>query len=253
LITFETSVKIVRYILATLYHVWFYILIIVPIIVMSPLLVISILKQEWYPFFFKLARIWAIFILFGMGFIPKIKGQKEWEKGKSYLFVSNHTSMADIMLMLYIVKNPFVFVGKAELAKLPVFGFFYKRTCILVDRSNIKSRRAVFESAQNKLDQGLSVCIFPEGGVPDDTSIILDSFKDGAFRLAINHRIPVAPLTFYDNKKRLPFDFSKGSPGKMRVKVHPIVPTTQLEPEDRKILRDQIRYTILQELEKNPS
>jgi len=222
----------------------------VPIIVLSPLLIISVMKQEWYPFFFKLARAWATFILFGMGFIPKIKGKKEWKKGKSYLFVSNHASMTDIMLMLYVVKNPFVFVGKAELAKLPIFGYFYKRTCILVDRSSMQSRRAVFESAQKKLSQGLSVCIFPEGGVPDDTSIILDNFKDGAFRLAIDHRIPIAPLTFHDNKKRLPFHIFKGNPGKMRVTIHPIIPTKILEAEDRRMLREETRDILFQELEK---
>ena len=221
-----------------------------PILIMSPLLVISVMKQEWYPFFFKLARVWAIFILFGMGFMPKVRGQKEWKKGESYLFVSNHASMTDIMLMLYVVKNPFVFVGKAELAKFPIFGYFYKRTCILVDRSSIQSRRAVFDSAQQKINQGLSVCIFPEGGVPNDISIILDSFKDGAFRLAINHRIPVAPLTFHDNKKRLPFNVFKGSPGKMRVKIHPIIPTRILEAEDRRMLREQTRDMLLEELER---
>lgn len=219
-----------------------------PILIMSPLLIISVMRQEWYPFFFKMARAWATFILFGMGFIPKVKGKKEWEKGKSYLFVSNHTSMTDIMLMLYVVKNPFVFVGKAELAKFPIFGYFYKRTCILVDRSSMQSRRAVFESAQHKLNQGLSVCIFPEGGVPNDTNIVLDNFKDGAFRLAIDHRIPVAPLTFHDNKKRLPFDIFKGKPGKMRVKVHSIIPTKILEAEDRRMLREQTREILLEEL-----
>jgi 1-acyl-sn-glycerol-3-phosphate acyltransferase len=206
------------------------------------------MRQEWYPFYFKMARIWAICILFGMGFLPKVRGEKEWEKGKSYLFVSNHSSMTDIMLMLYAVKSPFVFVGKAELAKMPIFGYFYKRTCILVDRSSMKSRSAVFESAQQKIKQGLSVCIFPEGGVPNDASIVLDNFKDGAFKLAIDHRIPVAPLTFHDNKKRLPFDISKGSPGQMRVKVHPAIPTKILEPEDRKMLREQTRDIILEEL-----
>ena len=220
----------------------------VPILIMSPLLIISVMKQEWYPFFFKLARAWAIFILLGMGFMPKVRGKKEWNKGESYLFVSNHASMTDIMLMLYTVKNPFVFVGKAELAKIPVFGYFYKRTCILVDRSSMKSRRAVFDSAQQKINQGLSICIFPEGGVPNDASIVLDSFKVGAFRLAIDHRIPVAPLTFHDNKKRLPFDIFKGSPGKMRVKVHPIIPTRILEAEDRRMLREQTRDILLEEL-----
>tara|TARA_R110002074_G_scaffold352962_1_gene524511 strand:- start:105887 stop:106450 length:564 start_codon:yes stop_codon:yes gene_type:complete len=186
-----------------------------------------------------------------MGFIPIIKRDVNYEEGKSYMFVANHTSMTDIMLMLYASKNPFVFVGKMELAKIPLFGYFYKRTCILVDRDNPKSRREVFKSAQEKLNQGLSVCIFPEGGVPEE-SILLDEFKDGAFRLAIEHKIPIAPMTFHDNKKRFSYTFFSGSPGKMRVKIHKIIPTGILEMEDKRMLRMQTREIVLNELN-NPT
>ena len=164
------------------------------------------------------------------------------------MFVANHTSMADIMLMLYVTRNPFVFVGKKELAKIPVFGFFYKRTCILVDRNNPKSRLEVFRRAQSKLNQGLSVCIFPEGGVPDDLSLILDTFKDGAFRLAIEHHIPIAPMTFHDNKKRFSYSFFSASPGKMRVKVHDILPTKILSMEDKRLLNHTTHKIIKDEL-----
>ncbi|WP_203295564.1 lysophospholipid acyltransferase family protein [Luteirhabdus pelagi] len=241
---------VLRYIFATLYRIWFYILIAVPIIIMFPILIISILRESWYPFFFRLARIWAKVILFGMGFLPIVHRKTKYEKGKSYMFVANHTSMTDIMLMLYVTRNPFVFVGKKELAKIPVFGFFYKRTCILVDRKNPKSRRDVFISAQRKLEQGLSVCIFPEGGVPDDLSVILDEFKDGAFRLAIEHQIPIAPMTFYDNKKRFSYSFFTGTPGKMRVTIHETIPTETLEVEDKRQLKQQTREVILKNLER---
>lgn len=231
----------------TLYRIWFYILITVPIIVMFPLLFISILSEKWYPFFFRLARIWAKFILFGMGFSPKVETEEETIKGKSYMFVANHTSMTDIMLMLSVVKNPFVFVGKKELAKIPLFGFFYKRTCILVDRKSSKSRMAVFERAQKRLNQGLSICIFPEGGVPDE-AIVLDEFKDGAFRLAIDHHIPIVPLTFADNKKRLSYTFFSGGPGIMRVKVHHFFDTKTMAAESKKTLKASVREVILTQL-----
>ncbi len=135
------------------------------------------------------------------------------------MLVANHTSMADIMLMLVAVKNPFVFVGKKELVKIPLFGYFYKRTCILVDRGNQRSRKEVFDRAQRRLNNGTSICIFPEGGVPDDLRCLLDTLKMVPFRLAIDHQIPIVPIVFYDNKKRFPYVFTKGSPGKMRVKV----------------------------------
>tara|TARA_Y100000588_G_scaffold346476_1_gene394500 strand:+ start:2620 stop:3288 length:669 start_codon:yes stop_codon:yes gene_type:complete len=217
---------------------------------MFPILLISISREKWYPFFFKLARIWAKFILIGMGFNYKIIKEEVPNPKKSYMFIANHTSMTDIMLMLVAVKNPFVFVGKKELAKIPLFGFFYKRTCILVDRSSAKSRQAVFLRAQRRLKQGLSICIFPEGGVPEE-HIVLDEFKDGAFRLAINHQIPIVPLTFYDNKKRFSYTFFSGGPGAMRTKIHQFLKTENLKVADTKALNQKARAIILTELSKN--
>ena len=239
--------KLFKYIFWILYRIWFYILVALPIVVLLPILVISILKESWYPFFFKLARFWARFILIGMGFTVKIEREQIPEASKSYMFIANHTSMADIMLMLVTVKNPFVFVGKKELAKIPLFGFFYKRTSILVDRSSPKSRQAVFLRAQRRLKQGMSICIFPEGGVPDE-DIVLDEFKDGAFRMAINHHIPIVPITFADNKKRFSYTFFSGSPGLMRVKVHKFIFTEGLTTVDTRSVNEASHNLILNEL-----
>ncbi|NCP06071.1 MAG: 1-acyl-sn-glycerol-3-phosphate acyltransferase [Flavobacteriales bacterium] len=239
--------KVFRYFFWILYRIWFYVLVALPIIIMFPLLIISILKESWYPYFFKLARFWAKFILIGMGFRVKIQSKQATRKDKSYMFIANHTSMADIMLMLISVKNPFVFVGKKELAKIPLFGFFYKRTCILVDRSSAKSRQAVFLRAQRRLKSGLSICIFPEGGVPEE-HILLDEFKDGAFRLAINHKIPIVPITFLDSKKRFSYTFFSGGPGKMRVKIDEFLETEKLTIADTKMLNAKARDVILRQL-----
>ncbi|MCA0348390.1 MAG: 1-acyl-sn-glycerol-3-phosphate acyltransferase [Bacteroidetes bacterium] len=239
--------KVLKYIFWILYRIWFYIMMAIPILIMFPFLFLSILKETWYPYFFMMARIWAKCILIGMGFRTKVVFEQRPEKGKSYMFVANHTSMIDIMLMLSIIENPFVFVGKKELAKIPLFGFFYKRTCILVDRSSPKSRMEVFERAQKRLKQGMSICIFPEGGVPDE-SIVLDEFKDGAFRLALEHEIPVVPMTFYDNKKRFSYTFFSGSPGQLRAKVHHFI-ETKGKSEIKKTLKTEVRTLILNELQ----
>ncbi|QFZ54392.1 1-acyl-sn-glycerol-3-phosphate acyltransferase [Oceanihabitans sp. IOP_32] len=241
--------KLLKYIFWIFYRVWFYILVALPILILMPILIISILKESWYPYFFKLARFWARFILFGMGFRPIILYEQKPEKHKSYMFIANHTSMADIMLMLVSVKNPFVFVGKKELANIPLFGFFYKRTCILVDRNSAKSRQAVFLAAQRRLKTGLSICIFPEGGVPEE-HIMLDEFKNGAFRLAIKHGTPVVPLTFADNKRRFSYTFFSGGPGRMRVIMHKFIPTQSLTIDDTQALNDRSRAVILNQLEK---
>ncbi|OXA94715.1 lysophospholipid acyltransferase family protein [Flavobacterium hercynium] len=236
--------KAIKIVFWVLWRIWFYILMAIPILIMLPFLVASILTERGYPYFFKMARIWARVILFGMGFYYTIKREEKLVKGKSYMIVANHTSMTDIMLMLVIIKNPFVFVGKKELSKIPLFGFFYKRTCILVDRNSSKSKNEVFKRAQDRLNQGLSICIFPEGGVPDDESILLDEFKDGAFRLALDHQIPIVPIVFADNKKRFSYTFLSGSPGRMRTRILPFIETKGLGIENRKDLKDQVRQLI---------
>lgn len=187
-----------------------------------------------------------------MGFFPKRHSSAKLIKGQSYMFVANHTSITDIMLMLAVIDHPFVFLGKVELARIPLFGYFYRRTCILVDRGSQKSRLEAFAEAQRRLGQGNSICIFPEGGVPEDKSLVMADFKDGAFRLAIDHQIPIVPVSFHDNKKRFSYTFLSGSPGVMRAKIHPQIPTRDKTQEDKRWLKNKTYEIILHEL-RNPS
>lgn len=241
-------IKFLQQIGSVLYQIWFYVLVAIPIFILLPILVILSISEKWYPQFFWVARnVWANFILLGMGCIPKVKREEKIIKGKSYMLVANHTSMLDIMLMLKLSKNPFVFVGKKELSKIPVFGFFFKRVCIMVDRSDAKSRTAVYRRAQKRLNAGLSICIFPEGGVPEE-DVLLDQFKDGAFKMAIAHKIPIVPMTFYDNKKRLPFTITKGKPGITRAKIHHFFETSDLDEAHKASLKEEVRSVILKEL-----
>lgn len=235
-----------------LWRIWFYILVAVPILVFATFLILSTLSQRTYPQFFWLARnLWAAPILYGMGCFPRIRYDARLKKGQSYMLVANHTSMLDIMLMLRVSRTPFVFVGKKELVRIPIFGFFYKRVSILVDRSDARSRSAVYRRADSRLKDGLGICIFPEGGVPDE-SVVLDSFKEGAFRMAINHGIPIVPMVFYDCKKRFPFRFFAGSPGPLRVRVLPFIDTSGYTEKDRLKLRDQVWDLLHEHLSRGP-
>lgn len=240
--------KLLKYVTILIWRIWYYGWVLGTIIVAFPVLIVVTAKESAYPYFFKIARAWAKTILFVMGFKVKKIIEQDVEADKSYMFCANHTSMIDIMLMLAVIKNPFVFVGKAELSKIPIFGFFYKRTCILVDRGNPKSRKAVFAEAERRLKLGLSVCIFPEGAVPDDENIVLDQFKNGAFILALEHQIPIVPMTFYDCKKRFSYTFFSGSPGNMRVKIHQFIETENLKVSDKKEINNKTFDVIYNEL-----
>ena len=77
----------------------------------------------------------------------------------------------------------------------------------------------------------------------------MDEFKDGAFRLAINHQIPIVPLTFADNKKRFSYTFFSGRPGRMRVKIHKFLSTKGLAIADTRPLNDNAKTIILKQLQ----
>ncbi len=240
--------KYIKYPFYIFWRCWFYGWILLSIIAIFPVLIVVTSSEKLYPVFFKIARFWANTILFVMGFKIILEESQVLKKEKSFMFCPNHTSMIDIMVMLSVTKNPFVFVGKKELTKIPIFGFFYKRTCILVDRGNAKSRKAVFDEARRRMSDGLDICIFPEGLVPDDESVVLSEFKNGAFRLAIEHQIPIVPLTFYDCKKRFSYTFFSGSPGKLRVKIHKLINTKGLTLKDNDSLKKQTFNVIYNEL-----
>jgi len=76
--------KFLKNFLQFLYRTWFYVLIAIAIFILFPLLIVSISKKKWYPFFFKIARIWAKIILFGMGFIVERTELQPLEKKKSF-------------------------------------------------------------------------------------------------------------------------------------------------------------------------
>lgn len=250
-------IKAIKVFLIAVWNVWFYILGFIGIVISLPFLLIFSIKESYYPYFYWVTRnIWSNIIMYGMGFYPEINFKQNIIKGKSYMLVSNHKSMIDIMLMLSLSKDPIVFVGKKELEKIPLFGYFYRRVCILVDRSSPESRKEVYTKAIKRLDTGISVCIFPEGGVPDP-SIILDKFKNGAFSLAIQFQIPIVPITFLDCEKKFPYFFAYnhfyGSPGKLRANVHEFIETKGLNQKNKEFLKEKVYDIMHKDLLSNSS
>src|SRR5699024_1647477 len=77
-----------------------------------PFLFLTTISEKTYPQFYVVARTWRIMILVGMGFFPKVKRTQQLDKHKSYMLIAKHNSMIDIMMMFWVVRTPFVFIGK---------------------------------------------------------------------------------------------------------------------------------------------
>lgn len=239
--------KYIKIPLLLIWRAWFYVLMFLGIIIMSPVLIILSSSEKLYPRFWKVVRVFSYIIIYGMGCRLKIEREEEIQKDQSYVFCANHTSFLDIWIMCILSKNPIVFVGKKELVKIPVFGYFYKRVVIMVDRGDANSRRKVYGRAKKRLTNGTSVAIYPEGLVPDE-GIILAPFKNGAFSLAIEHQIPVVPQVYFDCKRSFSWNVFRGGPVTLRVKQCKFIPTKDLTLENRILLKKEAFKLIYDEL-----
>jgi 1-acyl-sn-glycerol-3-phosphate acyltransferase len=235
-----------------LWKLWFVLNFLITLILLYPLFLILLSRESWFGAAFQLMRIWGRWLCYGSGIFPII----EYEIDKNSIprpcvFVSNHSSYLDIILSCVAVPNYFVFVGKQELDKAPLFRIFFKRMHILVNRkSNVDSHRAYLRAGE-KLDKGQSVFIFPEATISSRGTLI--PFKNGAFKLAIDKQVPIVPLVFFDNWKHLQnggFLTAHGKPGIVRVLIRNAVETKGMTNADLIPLREKLKSIIQESLDK---
>lgn len=233
-----------------IYHIWFFVVMGLSIALTSPFLWWHSRRDEDYPKFYTWAQRWARLILLGMGMIHRVKRPEDLDWSKPYMVVANHSSEMDIMASFSLIQSPIVFIGKAELAKLPLFGFFFKRSSIVVDRRSLRSRRQAMIKSAETLQRGQGMCIYPEGGIPPDPTVLLGRFKLGAFQLAIEHGVDILPVTYANNRKHFPYIMNGGYPGVLKGTIHEPMSTKGMTAKDAQALADRVHDLILQELKR---
>lgn len=227
-----------------LWKTWFALNFAAGLLLLYPLFYLTLSNRKFYPLTFKLKRFWAHWILFGAGIFYTAK--REIKKiPQPCVFCANHSSYLDIVLSYCLFDNYFVFMGKAELAKAPLFNIFFKDMNILVNRkSTVDSHKAYIRSVE-EIVKGNSLFLFPEGTISKNGNLI--AFKNGAFKLAIDKQVPVVPVTFLNTYKHLQnggFFKAFGKPGLLRAIVHKPIETKGLSEQDLVSLKDQVRTLI---------
>ena len=170
-------------------------------------------------------------------------GREHFERGKPYIYVSNHTSFLDIPGLCMMIPGEFRPIAKKELLKIPVFGFIVKAATVVVDRSSHESRKRSIEDAKNILSEGLPMLIFAEG-TQNRTAQILQPFKDGAFHIAIDTQTPILPLVVVGAGKLMPPGTLNLSPGIIRVIAGKEVPVDGLIQSDTSALKEKTREVM---------
>ncbi|MEY2829879.1 MAG: hypothetical protein RIQ33_1737 [Bacteroidota bacterium] len=233
-----------------IYGIIFYIAIMIVFIPMMPIIWILLSFEGAYRTVHFFRIWWAKISLWLCFYIYKVEWETKLNKKQNYVICFNHTSHLDILL-LFTVLNPIYirFMAKAELGKLPIFGKFFRTIDFSVDRNDAEDARKAYIRADEALENGHSIAIAPEGGTSKNPPH-LKPFKSGAFRLAIEHKVPILVVTFYDNWRILPSTGKRQGWCMSYVKVHQPIETKNLNADDYKILSDKVRGLLQTDLEK---
>lgn len=185
---------------------------------------------------FKFLWIWS-WVFSMLTFIRyEFYGRENFRKGQAYIYVSNHTSFLDIPGMCLIIPGEFRALAKKELLKIPVFGWIAQSATVVVDRSSGESRKKSMDKLKKILLDGISILIFAEG-TQNRTREILQTFKEGAFRIAIDTQQPVLPLVVVGAGPLMPPGTINLKPGKIKIIVSPEISTAGLTYEDLSTLK----------------
>jgi len=215
-------------------------------IITYPFFALFLSRKAWYPMAFKLERFWALLMQLFLLVPNKVERKGDLPEGP-FIIVANHTSMVDILMLFRLFKGHFSFMGKAELMKIPLFRIVFRTGMnIAVERGNSRASHEALSTAGTKLDEGISVMIFPEGTI-SATLPLMRRFKNGAFKLAIEKQVPIVPVTFLNNHRILsePEQMARPSgPRLSRSIIHESFETKGLTQEDLVSLRDRVYEVI---------
>ncbi|GAB4498645.1 MAG: hypothetical protein OHK0019_34310 [Saprospiraceae bacterium] len=197
---------------------------------------------------FYLHHIFTPLFLTLVGIRLKVEGREKLDPKQSYVIVGNHRSALDFIVHAHAFPGVFRFLAKQELQKIPVFGWVVKKMCLTVDRSSAMSRARSVVALKQNLTDGWSIFIYPEGS-RNRGEDLLGPFYDGAFRVAIQTKAPVAVATIV-NMSKISWGYNL-RPGTVRIVWDTPIPTAEMTAEDIQPLKERTEKMMLQHLNQN--
>ena len=187
--------------------------------------------------------LWARLNMMVTPVFLKISGKENIQKNTSYIIVINHQSYYDIFLIYGWVDIDIKWIMKQELRKIPGLGLSCEKIGhIFIDRSNTQVAIESMNKVKNKLVNGTSVVIFPEGTRSKTNEI--GAFKRGAFRLAFDIGLPILPITLVGEKGILPYNLLNLLPGRAQMIIHKPVDINKYSLEEITTLMEDVSDII---------
>lgn len=236
----------------TILSVWAWLVLFVVIIVWTPLVaLVRLVTLPFDPAAYRAGYLFRKLTVVHQKLNPlwrfEVTGTMPANPRHPYVVVANHESFVDILLISHL---PFEmkWMSKSELFRYPLVGWMMRLSRdIRLERGDRKSGAHALEESRARLDQHVSVMIFPEG--TRSHSGELGEFKDGAFRIAIGAQVPILPLAVVGTRDALIKHDWRFGRSHAEVRVLDPIPTTGLTEADVPALRDRTRAAIATAIE----
>ena len=201
----NTQINIVTDIFARIWALWglasfvgTFLIILIP----SLLTHLSNSKKSQY-IFIRISKLWMDVWLRLVLCPLKVKGLENFAPDTTYVITCNHQSLLDPTVTCPYIPGANKTIAKKSFAQVPIFGWFYRKGSVLVDRKDPRSRVKSFEDMKQVINNHMHMCIYPEG-TRNKSKEPLKAFFDGAFSLAVSTNTDIMPAIITNTGKALP-------------------------------------------------
>lgn len=196
------------------------------------------------------AILWAKGCLLLAGIRVRVTGAENIPRDRSAVYISNHQSNFDILALFACLPLQFRWMAKKELFDIPLFGLAMRRSgYISIDRSDRrKSLQSMVDAAQ-RIKEGTSVIIFPEGTRTPDGKLL--PFKKGGFMIAVKAQVPIVPVAIQGSYELLPKGQIMVRSGQIDITILPQVETVGLNGKDTDDLSGWLRSSLADLIEED--
>lgn len=178
-------------------------------------------------------------------------GEENIPSDTAVLYVGNHRSFYDIILTYVRVPRPTGYVAKVEMLKIPLLSNWMKNLhCLFLDRENIKEGLKTILKGVEKVKNGISICIFPEG-TRNKTADTFLPFHEGSFKIAEKGGVPIIPMTIVNSAAIFEDHFPKIRGARVIIEYGKPIYIRELDKETKKALGIHVKGIIEQTYQKN--
>ena len=213
------------------------------IVVFIPIVVTGVLSRTGN-LAFSISKLWA-YTMLAVSFVrTEIKNKEKILKGTSYIIISNHQSLYDIIALVTTLGIQYRWFIKNEILKIPLFGYaLYASRNIFIDRSNTAKTIESINKGIDRLPKGVSIMVFAEGTRSPDGQI--HEFKKGGIVTAVRRNIPILPVTVNGSRRILPKGSLVVKPGKIQVVIGDPIETSGYTTDTVQELIDKTRQMVI--------